>query len=149
MSWNEFQIVSACASAGGLFLSLMAFQVLRDRRAFAATATKTTGVIVDIVVQRRVPYPIIEFEASGKKVRFQPESSSSTAGHAKGQIVEVGYQPSQPENAILLGAQGEAGLKGLLVIALIAALLGGVVFANETYGRKPEDLVAPVSSESK
>ncbi|MDW8215287.1 MAG: DUF3592 domain-containing protein [Roseiflexaceae bacterium] len=76
---------------------------------YMATASRTRGTVVDHVRERRsgnqtYSYPIVEFTVpgSGQVIRFKDKAGSSPARYQEGDVVQVLYNPANPQDAAIL-----------------------------------------------
>lgn len=117
----------------GLVLLVASIFVYFNTRAFIDRSVITTGTVVDMSAEwdkdhDRVYYPIIEFEtATGERVSFKSNVSTTTPNDDIGNTVPVWYDPAAP---------GNAGLNTFLALWFSTIFLAiiGVVLAVLGFG---------------
>ncbi|WNO07766.1 DUF3592 domain-containing protein [Teredinibacter sp. KSP-S5-2] len=131
----------------GLGLLLGAFFVYKNTQDFMRDSLAAEGVVVDLVRSRSsdsTTYrPVVQFETrDGTLVEFTSSMGSNPPSYSRGEVVQVLYQSSSPEQAKINGffsLWGAAVILGGLgaVFSLVGASI--IVFGNLT-GRKIEYL---------
>ncbi|PYF74063.1 DUF3592 domain-containing protein [Pedobacter nutrimenti] len=117
----------------GLALILMYFIRYRKRKDYQLNAIKTTGVVVDVVVEfkgvGRFYYPIVSFTLNdGTWVREKYSDGSTPSLFKKGEQVELLYKSDDPASFMIVNDKSNYFDKILLAIGVIIILYSLFVF---------------------
>ncbi len=82
----------------------MTFLFYANTQDFLKSALTTSGTVVELVPSRSFDSttysPVVEFKAQGGTlIKFTSSSGSNPPGYSKGEVVEIFYQKSSPEQA--------------------------------------------------
>lgn len=101
---NPLSITKYVMSVIGLILLTMAFYVYRNTQKFIEKANVTKGIVVELIVYEsgdgNTYRPVVLFMTKeGKYIKFSPSGSSNPPTCEEGEIVEVLYDPLDPNKA--------------------------------------------------
>lgn len=131
----------------GIGMLIGAFFLYRNTELFLAEATKTEGIVVDLLRFKSsdsITYkPVVQFiDQNAQIIEFTSTSGSNPPSYSKGQIVEVFYLPTAPQNAKINGFFSLWGAS--IIIASLGSvffLIGaGLILAGTLGGRKDKYL---------
>jgi hypothetical protein len=101
---RTISVIKYTFTAVGLGMLLGAFLVYTNTQDFLQSAITTNGTVVELVRSRSsdsITYrPVVEFKTQGDRfIEFTSSSGSNPASYSKGEIVDVLYLESSPEQA--------------------------------------------------
>lgn len=131
----------------GLAFAGLAWWAYAHQAAFAASAARAEGVVLELVRHRGSKSstwrPRVRFEAEGVSHEFVDSAGSSPPAFAAGERVTVLYEPGHPEDAMVDSWVGRYLLCTILGgFATLGCLVGGVVLWTSRPRRPPPADVA-------
>ncbi len=101
-------IIKYALTAVGLALLIGALFWYQNVKTFIAGASVAQGTVVELVRSQSgsdspTYRPVVRFNANGRAVEFVSSSGSNPPSYSRGEKVEVFYQPSKPQNAMING----------------------------------------------
>jgi hypothetical protein len=107
----------------GVVVIVCGIRKVRYGRHLQAVGVRTRGVVVDLRWSNHVAYPVVRFTtADGREVEMRGETGRDPPARRVGDVVEVLYDPADPERARIAGWTHSGGFVGTLLI------LFGLVF---------------------
>lgn len=115
---------------GVIFLAVGIFILVKNNRLAKECTEKAVAKVVDMETEINTDtdsaspyyyYPVVEYEAGGKKVTVRMDSGSSTPEYNLGEEVKILYNPNNVEEFIV---EGEKGSK---IFSIVFIVLGGLV----------------------
>lgn len=105
---RTISIVKYAFTVVGLGMLVGSFFIYQNTQYFLNDALTTEGTVIELVRSRSsdsTTYrPVVEFKThGGSKVEFTSSSGSNPPSYSKGEVVEVLYQESSPEQAKING----------------------------------------------
>lgn len=144
---RTISIVKYAFTMGGLGMLIGAFFIYKNTQDFLKDALTTEGTVIELVRSRSsdsTTYrPVVEFKTQGgSRVEFTSSSGSNPPGYSKGEVVEVLYQESSPEQAKINGFFSLWGASTILGgIGSVFFLVGiSIILFGSLKGKKIEYL---------
>jgi hypothetical protein len=111
----------------GLIILIGAFFLFADTKDFLKDAQTTHGKVIELIRSRTsdsiVYMPVVEFETKeGSVVEFTSSAGSNPPSYSRGDIVEVLYRESSPEQAKI------KSFFSLWGMATVFGIMGGIFF---------------------
>ena len=117
---------------GAIFLAVGFGLRAAFRRREERMRARATGTVTEVV--RRASndsatfYPIVEFEADGRRISLESSDGGGRKRFYEGQSVEVLYDPDDPSQFMLDGFSTQALVgKIFLIIGLVSVAVGAIV----------------------
>ena len=131
---------------GGIVILAVGYYFYTQQKAFMETAQETTGVVESI--SRRTQsryrdgiryeefeyYPIIAFSIDGKSYTFNGSGSQHRSRYQEGQVVEVLYDPANPNSAQIKKSQPMMTSCIFLGLGLTGSIVGVVMLIKRKKG---------------
>jgi hypothetical protein len=126
--------VCIIAVIAGLFVMAGGITKLRQGRHLKAVGVRARGVVVDLRWSDGCAYPVVRFTcADGREVVMRSDIGRDPPAKRKGDVVDVLYDPADPEHARIAGWAHSGGFAGTLLILFGLGFLAlGVYLAGPT-----------------
>ncbi len=144
---NVVSIIKYVFTLVGLAMLAGAFYFYKDTTSFLETATRTEGIVIELVRTRSdgsdMYKPVVQFvEQNGKAIEFTSSTSSNPPSYSVEEKVGVWYDPAKPEHAEIDGFFSLWGISAIFGgLGAIFFLIGsGIILATTIKSRKHEYL---------
>jgi len=140
-------IIKYAFTTVGLALLIGALFWYQNVKTFIAGASVAQGTVVELVRSQSgsdspTYRPVVRFNANGRAVEFVSSSGSNPPSYSRGEKVEVFYQPSKPQNAMINGFFSLWG--GPLIVGGLGAVFflvgGSILVVTRLKGQRDEHL---------
>lgn len=134
---RKISIIKYVFSVIGIAMLVGASLLYNNTSDFLTRAVVAQGQVVDLVLSRSSDsasyYPVVVFrDASGRQVKFQSNTGSNPPSYARGERVEVLYEPGEPEAARINGFFSLWG--AATIVGGLGLVFGLVGFGMTAYG---------------
>lgn len=134
---RKISIIKYVFSVIGIAMLVGASLLYNNTSDFLTRAVAAQGQVVDLVLSRSSDstsyYPVVVFrDASGRQVKFQSNTGSNPPSYARGERVEVLYEPGEPEAARINGFFSLWG--AATIVGGLGLVFGLVGFGMTVYG---------------
>lgn len=133
MNWRSPSIIFTIFSIIGGLLLAGALYSWYDTKSFNATATKTTGTVIEMVPHsgssgsHDTYAPVIRYvDASGTMHEYRSSTASYPPAYAVGDVTDLYYDPQHPDHAKVSGWMEYFGVTILGGIGLVFSLIGWI-----------------------